>query len=415
VKGYLELLRLPGARAAAIPAAVARLAVSMVALALLLAIVEAGYGYAVAGGASAAYAAGYAVAGPVLGRLIDRVGAAIVVGLAGVAAPVALGVAALGTGRFPAAALVATALAAGLTTPPVGASMRALWTRLTDDESMLRRAYAFEATLSEALYVIGPAGLTGLAVAFDARVALGVTAGLLCVGCAGYSRARLSRRVAGVPPVTRAGRPSGAMLFVLAGVACTAAMTGALTVSVAVALPEQGSLVTLTGAVLALQSVASIGGGLAYGALSTRSGVYTRYLWLLGGLTLTFGLLPVSVLAFRGGLSAGVALVLLCLLLLPSGAFIAPTGAAEFQLAGDLTPPARMTQTFAVVGAVIAVGDAAGVALGGLIAGASGTMITLLLPALCAALALVVALAGWRVVVAALSVVASLGRSGVVR
>jgi hypothetical protein len=401
VKGYLELLRLPGARAAAIPAAVARVAVSMVALALLVATVEAGYGYGAAGAASAAYAAGYAVAGPVLGRLMDRVHPAAVVRVAGVAAPAALGTVALGLGRFSVAVLVAVALVAGLGTPPVGASMRALWTRLTANETLLRRAYAFEATLSEAFFVVGPACLSGLAVALDARAALGVTAAVMCLGCVAYARVLPANR--GTRAAAWPVRSSAALVTVLAGVACTAAMTGVLTVALAVQLPAQHSPVAFTGALLALQSVASISGGLAYGALTGSPGVFARYLLLLGALAVTLCLLPVPLLAHRAGLSAGGALVLLGLLLLPSGAAIAPTGAAEFQLVGDLTPPARMTETFAVVGAVIAVGEAGGVALAGLLADVSGTMATLLLPAACAVAGLAVALSGRRPVLAALS------------
>lgn len=63
ITSYLELLRLPGARRAAAPAALARLAGTMVPLALVLTMVQSGHSLAVGGGAGAAYALGGAVGG----------------------------------------------------------------------------------------------------------------------------------------------------------------------------------------------------------------------------------------------------------------------------------------------------------------------------------------------------------------
>jgi hypothetical protein len=408
VRGYLELLRLPGARVAAIPAAFARLALTMAALAVLLAAVEAGYSYTAAGGASAAYAGGYAVAAPLLGRLMDRLGTPVVVRFAGVAAPATLVAVALSVGHVAAITLVAMSLLAGLVTAPVGASMRALWVRLTADPVLLRRAHALEATLSEALFVVGPASVTLFVVALDARAALVATAVLLSGGCFGYARAPAVRAPAGSAEGSAAGsrdsagsRPTGGLIAVLCGVALTAAMCGALTVALPAALRAQHSAAALTGTLIALQSVASTAGGLVYGARAGDGGAYAHYLRLLLVLIVTLCPLPAAILAYRAGLPAGAALGLLCLLLVLSGVAIAPTGAAEFQLVGEMTAQHRMTQAFAGVGGVIALGDAGGAAVAGYLADRVGPVGTLLLPAACAATALVVTLAARQPILAA--------------
>lgn len=412
MRGYLELLRLAGARVAAIPAAFARLALTMAALAVLLAAVEAGYSYTAAGGASAAYAGGYAVAAPLLGRLMDRLGTPVVVRFAGVAAPATLVAVALSVGHVAAITLVAMSLLAGLVTAPVGASMRALWVRLTADPVLLRRAHALEATLSEALFVVGPASVTLFVVALDARAALVATAVLLSGGCFGYARAPAVRAAAGSAENSAEGsaagsrdsagsRPTGGLIAVLCGVALTAAMCGALTVALPAALRAQHSAAALTGTLIALQSVASTAGGLVYGARAGDGGAYAHYLRLLLVLIVTLCPLPAAILAYRAGLPAGAALGLLCLLLVLSGVAIAPTGAAEFQLVGEMTAQHRMTQAFAGVGGVIALGDAGGAAVAGYLADRVGPVGTLLLPAACAATALVVTLAARQPILAA--------------
>ena len=71
MRRYRDLLSVPGALRAAGPAALARLGYTMTALALLL-VVSDGHSYALAGAVSAAWAVGASVAGPVLGRVIDR-------------------------------------------------------------------------------------------------------------------------------------------------------------------------------------------------------------------------------------------------------------------------------------------------------------------------------------------------------
>ncbi|MEU3404630.1 MFS transporter [Streptomyces sp. NPDC006670] len=410
VRAYLELLRLPGASAAAVPAALARLAGTMVPIALLLACVQSGRSLAAGAAAGAAYAIGSAVGGPFTGRLMDRAGPSRVLRVSGPLAGLALAAAALTAATAP-AAVVPAACAAGLATAPVGASMRALWPSLTEDAALRQRAYSFEATLSELLFILGPTAVTVLATLTGARGALLVTAVLLGAGGLVYGQAPAVRARAGRPATTpdaagpKRAEPApvrAASTAVLVAIALTAALSSGLVVAVTASLRDQGSAPELAGTLVALQSAGSVVGGLLYGARTFGGTTYQRYLRLLIVLTLALAALP-AVRALTPGLPAGGALVLLGVLLVLSGLPMAPAGAEEFQLIGEMTAHGRATQAFAGVGSFIALGGAAGSALTGLVADRAGPGAALCMPAAFTLAALLLSLAARRAITRAVS------------
>ncbi|MFF4319125.1 MFS transporter [Streptomyces sp. NPDC001568] len=411
VKAYLELLRLPGASAAAVPAALARLAGTMVPLALLLTLVQSGRSLAVGGGAGAAYAVGSAVGGPFIGRLMDRRGPGPVLRLTAPAAALILLGLALWAKDSATVVLLAGACAAGLVTAPVGASMRALWPGLTEDPALRRRAYSFEATLSETLFILGPTAVTVLATLTGSRGALLVTAVLLGVGGLGFGQAPAVRGRRGPAPdgATGGKRPGAgghrrtAATAVLVAIALTAALSSGLVVAVTASLRDQGSSPELAGTLVALQSVGSVVGGLLYGARAFGGTTYHRYLRLLVVLTLALATLPTVRLALHAGLPPSWALALLAALLVLSGLPIAPAGAEEFQLIGEMAARDKATQAFAGVGSVISIGGAAGSAVTGLVADRLGSTAALCMPALFTLAALLLSLAARRPVVRAVS------------
>lgn len=414
IKAYLELLRLPGASAAAVPAALARLAGTMVPLALLLTFVQSGRSLAVAAAAGAAYAVGSAVGGPFTGRLMDRAGPSPVLRVTGPAAGLILVSTALWVRAAPTAVALAAACAAGLVTAPVGASMRALWPALTEDAALRQRAYSFEATLSELLFILGPTAVTVLAALTGARGALLTTAALLGAGGLGYGQAPAVRRRGRRPEpaaagagAARRGRDSApgraAASAVLVAIALTAALSSGLLVAVTASLRDQGSAPELAGTLVALQSAGSVAGGLLYGARAFGGTTYRRYLRLLIVLTLALGALPTVRLALEAGLPATWALVLLGVLLVLSGLPMAPAGAEEFQLIGEMTAQGRATQAFAGVGSFIALGGAAGSAVTGLVADRLGPGAALCMPAAFTLAALLLSLAARRPITRAVS------------
>ncbi|MFJ3305638.1 MFS transporter [Streptomyces sp. NPDC086549] len=409
IRGYAELMRLPGASAAAVPGALARLAGTMVPIALLLAVVQTGHSFAAGGSVGAAYAVGSAVGSPVIGRLMDRRSPTPVLRITGPLTGLLLAAVALGTQSAPTRVLLASAFAAGLTTAPVGASARALWNGLTEDADLRKRAYAFEATLSELLFIVGPSVVSALGWLTGARDALLVTAVLLGSGALGYGQADVVRRQR---PRARESlgstsvpsrRRGAAVLAVLAAISLTAALSTALAVAVTAALDAQGTATELAGSLVALQSAGSVLGGLVYGARSPGGSTFARYLRLLIVLTAGLATLPIFTVAHRAGLAPAWALVLLGALLVLSGLPIAPTGAEEFQLIGEMTPQHRMTEAFAGVGSFIAIGGAAGSALTGVIAEGLGPAWALGLPAVFTAAALVLTLAARTTITSAVA------------
>ncbi|MEU6297151.1 MFS transporter [Streptomyces erythrochromogenes] len=417
-KGYAELLRLPGASTAAAPAALARLAGTMVPLSLLLATVHAGHSLAVAGSTGAGYALGGAVGGPVVGRLMDRTGPSRVLRVTAPLAALLLIAVALGAGTAPVPVLLGGAFAAGLTTAPVGASMRALWPHLTEDPALRQRAYSFEATLSETLFVLGPTAVTLFGALGDADSALLVAAALLGAGGLGFGQASAVRRRAGAGRHNGKGAPGAhaasaeaagqaparaAAVAVLVAIALTAALSTALAVAVTATLRDQGSPAEYAGTLVAVQSAGSVLGGLVYGARTWGGTTYRRYMRLLVVLTLALALLPLVRPAHAAGLDATWTAVLLGGLLLLSGLPMAPTGAEEFHLIGDMTAQEKATQAFAGVGSSIAVGGAAGSAAAGLVAERLGPTAALALPAAFTLAALLVSLAARGPILAAVT------------
>ncbi|MBY8846167.1 MFS transporter [Streptomyces sp. SP2-10] len=408
IRSYAELLRLPGASAAALPGALARLAGTMVPLALLLAMVQSGHSLAAGGSAGAAYALGSAVGSPVNGRLMDRRGPAPVLRITGPVTGLLLAGFALGTAWAPTGALLAAAGAAGLTTAPVGASARALWNSLTEDADLRKRAYAFEATLSELLFILGPSAVSALGWLTGARDALLATAVLLGAGALGFGQAEVVRRQRPKPPSAQGASPASARrgtaaLSVLTAIGLTAALSTALAVAVTAALRAQGTATELAGSLVALQSAGSVLGGLLYGARSRAGSTFGRYARLLVVLTAALATLPAFPLAHRAGLPPSWALFLLGVLLVCSGLPMAPTGAEEFQLIGEMTPQHRMTEAFAGVGSFISIGGAAGSALTGVIAEGPGPAWALSLPAAFTAAALVLTLAARGPIISAVA------------
>ncbi|MCX5358125.1 MFS transporter [Streptomyces sp. NBC_00124] len=151
---YLTLLRTSGAAAFFVPAAVGRLGIAMTAIGIVWLVHARTGSYAAAGLVTGAFAVADAVAGPQIGRLVDRFGQARVLccALGAHAAAVAL----LLVGVVP--DLVAGVLV-GATLPQLGALSAARWSALLYGEraAALPTAFALEALANGVSYLAGPA------------------------------------------------------------------------------------------------------------------------------------------------------------------------------------------------------------------------------------------------------------------
>jgi MFS family permease len=202
------VLRTPGVLGPFAAKLVGRLPLGALGLVFVLHVQELTGSFALAGLASGAYALGLGASAPLLGRLVDARGLRAVLPSCAAASAVALVAAALLPGGAPPAALVALAAATGLTMPPLGASLRALWVEALPDPDRQHAAFALDSGAGEILYVIGPVGIAGGIGAWSARAALVVCAACIVAGAVAFSaQAGTGRR----PGAARAGGRAGAL------------------------------------------------------------------------------------------------------------------------------------------------------------------------------------------------------------
>jgi len=182
---YRALFRVPYVRRLVLSGLLARLPMGMVGLALLLLVRENGGSYAAAGAVSGGYFVATAIGAPIAGRLVDRRGQARILLRRAVIFPAFLGgVCSLALLDAPLALVGVSAAAAGVLTPPVGASLRSLWPRMFADGELRAAAYALEASLQEITFVVGPLLVALLTTAASPVLALGVAAAAGGIGTA---------------------------------------------------------------------------------------------------------------------------------------------------------------------------------------------------------------------------------------
>ncbi|MGV9418329.1 MFS transporter [Streptomyces sp. NPDC003674] len=362
---YAAVLRIPHVRRTFAAALVGRLSYGMVSLAVLLSVSQATGSYAVAGTVMALFGALSVLLSPLRASLVDRYGPRRVL------PPLAFGYAglltalAVATWRPGADALLvgAVAVAAGAFPPPLGPTMRAVWSELVEDPRLIQRAFGLDGVAEELLFVSGPL-LVGAVVRWappSAAVALGallVAAGtLLFVSSPGTARLHYRRD----PQPRKAGgrrRASRGLAQPVLVAAATGLATGAFDL-MAVAFVEQRhygtSVVTW---VFAALSGGSAVGGLVYGAVRWRSTARLRLALLAVGLGLTLaaaGLVP--------GI-ASFAVAAAC-----AGLFIAPSLTTAYLVADEAAGPGFRTRAGAWVNTAVNAGGSAGSAVAGALVG----------------------------------------------
>lgn len=351
---------MPGARTLLAYSVIGRLPIGLHGLALVLLVRDETGSYATAGAVAAGFAAGAGIGAPANSRAIDRRGRALLAPLAVVHALAMGALLVLAYGGGPAVALVALAAVAGLGMPPISSVVRSLWRSLLRSRPELANtAFALEGVLMEANFTVGPLLVAAAAAAASPGLALGAGIVLVAVGTAGMLGpvARAIPVAAPDPPP-----PGGSRLGALAApglrtiVLVTAPMGlcfGAMEVALPAFADAEGHA-ALAGLLVAVWSLGSLLGGLAYGARVHTGPVGQRYARL--GLLLPAGYLP---LAAAPSIAVMLALVLL------AGLCIAPLLTAGYQLAGDVAPPGALTEAMAWPVTALVVGIAAGNAAAG--------------------------------------------------
>ncbi|MFJ7903481.1 MFS transporter [Streptomyces sp. NPDC096198] len=360
---YAAVLRVPHARRTFAAALAGRLSYGTAPLAVLLCLTRATGSYALAGTVMALSGAVTVLLSPLRAGLVDRYGprralTPLALVHAGLLAALAAVSAAPGV---PALASAALAVAAGAFPPPLGPTMRAVWSQLVDDPRLLQRAYSLDGVAEELLFVSGPL-IVGAVVHWAppaAAVALGAL--LLVAGTVAFVA---SPAVTGAAPRTVPGRPvrrPGTVRALAAPVLAAAGAglaVGALELLVLAFAEERGYGDDAAAWVLAALSAGSAVGGLLNGAVHWRLSARAR--------------LPLLALAPGAAVAvAGLAPGLAALTVAAAGAglFIAPALTTAYLLADESAPPGFRTRAGAWVNMAVNAGGSAGAAAVGALVG----------------------------------------------
>jgi MFS family permease len=266
VTGYRQVLAVPGMASLFGVSLLARTAITSDVMALTLYVVLGlGLSYAAAGGVVAALTAGVALGGPLLGRLIDRRGLrTVLLATVGVQAVFWLSVPALSY-----VTLLGAAFAAGLLMVPAQSVTRQAITAMTTPDRR-RAAFALEAVQGELSYIVGPAVVIVCAAATSpVAVVWGVGAAIVAggAGIVGLNPpVRTREEVSAARPPRREWLGPGMVAVLTMGFGTTMVL-GGVDLAIVAALREAGQ-VSWASAVVAVFGVASVVGGLVYGALT---------------------------------------------------------------------------------------------------------------------------------------------------
>jgi MFS family permease len=388
---YARVLRAPHARALLLSEIPARLPIGINGLAIVLFMREHAGSYAAAGAVAAGFGAAIGVTSPLIGRVVDRRGLRqVVVPLSILHAVAMLGLVAAGVAGAPVGVCALLAAAAGAFMPPLGSITRSLWPRILGDEAsdLLGTALALEGVLIELIFVAGPLLTAAIAALADPAAALVLSPVLYLSGLVLYLvqppvRTWQISEHAGTHGVLGALRSAGIRTLVLVTVPmgfCFGAMEVALP-----AFSEAMGSRQLAGVLVALWSVGSAVGGLAYGARAWHGPAGRRYARLAALLPL--GYLP---------LAAASSMVAMGALAVVAGLCIAPTLTAGNQIAGDVAPAGAETEAFTWPVMSLVVGIAAGNWTAGAIVETTGWRAAFLASAAGAGLSALLAATRWR-------------------
>ena len=387
LSAYAPLFRVPGATRFIAGTALSRTGGAMFGVAVIIMISERRGSFGLAGAVSAVGLAVLAVAGPTLGRLIDKHGQRrVALPFVIVSAISGLTVAVMSWRDAPVWTLF---FFYGLSSvlPEPGPMSRARWAHIfRDDPDRLHTAMSFEQVADEASFVLGPVLAVLVSTLWFPEAGLLLAELLFTVGVLAFLAARATEP----PVVPHADRPAGlavrrpGLLLVATTLVMTGVIFGANEV-IAVAYAKEQGATGFASVILGGFALGSTVAGIVFGTRVFRSSLTRR---LLLAATAMF-VLEVPAL-FVGGLWP------LAVVMVVAGSATAPMLITSLSLAQRLVPKALVTEGMAVAITGILIGISAGSALGGWAIEAWGAQAAYAVPVVSGALALVIVAVRYR-------------------
>jgi MFS family permease len=380
VSTYSSLLKTPGVARIIAAQLTARFPFGMLSLAFLLHIERVHHSYAVAGLVLGAMSIGQAIAGPMTSRLMGVLGMRTV--LWTTLALCSAAVAAIGVFVMPIPMTMAVAFFAGLSMPPIQPAVRTIYPKMVNSRQ-LTPLFSLDASAQEIIWIAGPVAITfvstqiGTVEGILMSVAIMALGGLWFIASPEVGRVRIprSKRRFGVvltrPPVLLAT----VVGFLLIG-SCAAIEAGV------VANFGEGS--PYAGIVLAIWSLGSLIGGLAFGHVPIGPWATARRMLIV--------FVGVAISTFMLGSWWGLSLTLVI-----AGLGIAPALAVLFAIVSASVKFSDTAEAYGWVGTGQLIGAALGSALAGFLIDGSGPIGAFYAAGAFALLGFIVPALAWRI------------------
>ena len=270
---YTAVLKRPGVARILLSQLAARWAFGMLSLAFVLHVQAITGSYAIAGITLGAETLGAAIAGPLLGRLIPRLGIRPIVFTSSTIGAIAMVFMGLSDGSTP-AILVWLGFVVGITSPPIQQIVRPIYPSLISKEQT-NHLFALDANLQELIWIVGPIVSTLIAASYGTPMALFVMAGVQILGCYTFASNHEVRRA----KIETSKRRMGGVLKsrvvlsnVIMGLLLVGSFGGAEVGTVAVITDRN-----ISGWVLAALSAGSLVGGFLIGHRAKTKYALTKF------------------------------------------------------------------------------------------------------------------------------------------
>ncbi len=355
LRAYQQVLADPRARGFSFAGLVARLPLSMTGIGIVLLVSLTTGSFGRAGLITAVGTLTGALAAPVWGRAIDRIGQARVLITAVIINTVSLSILIISVQLgWPLAVSMLASIGVGAGFSSAGAAVRARWSHRLRGQPLLHTAFAFEAMLDEVVFIIGPVLVTFLATSVHPVLGIATSGVLGLVGAVVLAVQRGSQPP--IPPKTKhriAGQalPVGILLPVAIACCALGMVFGGMEV-VVVAFAKAAGVLPYTGVILMAWAFGSLLAGAVTGTIVWKASPAKRF--RIGALALAISLVPLIFVSNP---------IVVAGLLIISGIAIAPTLIASVAVTQASVPPRRLTEALAWTSTGLATGVAAGAAV----------------------------------------------------